>query len=114
MIERRPTHLTAALLLALGALLAGSASGCSSGHGEEGCPEYCEQLLACPAVDTSEAQCLSACEANEATAESKGCTAEYTDLLECYGHAEDVCDAEALDDECTVQHQAYDACVGAG
>lgn len=114
MNRRTPPHRTVLALLALGSLIAASAAACSSGHGEEGCPEYCEQLLACPAVDTTEEQCLTACEANQETAEKKGCGGEYGDLLECYGHAEDLCDTALVDDECTVQKQAFDACVGSG
>jgi hypothetical protein len=114
MIRRTPTRRPVLALLASGALLAASAAACSSGHGEEGCPEFCEALLACPAVDTTEEQCLSSCKANEETAEAKGCTEQHERLLECYGHAEDVCDPKALDAECTVQDQAYKTCVGSG
>lgn len=111
MKQRRAIHLFAAATFTLAAAFAASAAGCSSGHGEEGCPELCEAQTACSASTMTEDECMSQCGALEETAETKGCEESWTDLLECWSHAEDPCDAEAFEAECTVQAQAHESCL---
>ena len=108
---RHATRTRTAARLIFGALLSLWASGCGGGHGEEGCPELCEQQAACPGAAITEEKCISDCQSQQEYAEKNECSEALTELLECQSHAEDVCDAEALSDECTIQSQAYVACL---
>lgn len=85
---------------------------CGGGHGEEGCPELCEQVAACGDATTTAEQCLTECEAETEVAEEKGCTDYRTEYLECAGHADAVCDPDELEDECKIQSDAYATCMG--
>jgi hypothetical protein len=102
----RALHAGAALLAA--ALLP-PVAGCG-GHGEEGCPELCEQMAACPEPAQTEDACLSACNAETELAEEKGCADYRTDYLECAGHATAVCDPAELASECQLQLTSYEDC----
>ncbi len=84
--------------------------GCG-GHGEEGCGEFCTAVAACPNADFDEAACTKECEAESLRAEEGGCADQWTHLAECRSHAEDVCDATATSQECTIQAQAYLDCL---
>lgn len=84
--------------------------GCESGHGEEGCPELCDRAAACPGADASRDECMKTCEADTEAVEQAGCEDAWETYLECRNHANDVCDVEAYQEECSIQWDALKAC----
>ncbi|WP_437333799.1 hypothetical protein [Sorangium sp. So ce394] len=93
----------AALALALAA--------CSSGHGEEGCPELCERAVECPGAPMTEDSCLDACGAETEQAEEAGCEDAWESYLECRNHAEDNCDPVKYEEECSIQLESLNSCL---
>ncbi|WP_437926015.1 hypothetical protein WMF37_44380 [Sorangium sp. So ce291] len=96
--------------MALTALVAVAVS-CSSGHGEEGCPELCERAVECPGEPPTEESCLDTCSAETETAEEAGCSDARESYLECRNHAEDNCDPEKYDEECSIQRESLMSCL---
>ncbi|XXT17901.1 hypothetical protein WME94_47505 [Sorangium sp. So ce429] len=96
--------------MALTALVAVAVS-CSSGHGEEGCPELCERTVECPGEPQTEESCLATCSAETETAEEAGCSDAWESYLECRNHAEDNCDPEKYDEECSIQRESLTSCL---
>ncbi|MGK3968945.1 hypothetical protein WMF38_36880 [Sorangium sp. So ce118] len=96
--------------MALTALVAVAVS-CSSGHGEEGCPELCERAVECPGEPQTEESCLATCSAETETAEEAGCSDAWESYLECRNHAEDNCDPEKYDEECSIQRESLMSCL---
>ncbi|WP_437777792.1 hypothetical protein [Sorangium sp. So ce1097] len=92
------------------AALALVALSCSSGHGEEGCPELCERDVECPGATTEEA-CLERCGAETEAAEEAGCEDAWESYLECRNHAEDNCDPEKYLEECSIQWESLRTCL---
>ncbi|WP_437305146.1 hypothetical protein [Sorangium sp. So ce388] len=84
---------------------------CSSGHGEEGCPELCERAVECPGEPQTEESCLDTCSADTETAEEAGCSDAWESYLECRNHAEDNCDPEKYDEECSIQRESLTSCL---
>ncbi|WP_437830312.1 hypothetical protein [Sorangium sp. So ce1153] len=91
--------------------LAVVAVSCSSGHGEEGCPELCERAVECPGEPQTEESCLDTCSADTETAEEAGCSDAWESYLECRNHAEDNCDPEKYDEECSIQRESLTSCL---
>ncbi|WP_437673490.1 hypothetical protein [Sorangium sp. So ce131] len=102
--------MAARLALAAIALVA---AGCSSGHGEEGCPELCERTAECPGSTLDEDSCLAACDEDTETAEEAGCHDARESYLECRNHAEDTCDPAQYEEECSIQLETLESCLGA-
>ena len=84
---------------------------CSSGHGEEGCPELCERTVECPGEAQTEESCLATCGAETEKAEEAGCSGARESYLECRNHAEDHCDPEKYDEECSIQRESLMSCL---
>ncbi|MGK3985171.1 hypothetical protein WME99_19130 [Sorangium sp. So ce136] len=99
--------------MALTALVAVAVS-CDSGHGEEGCPELCERAVECPGEPPTEESCLDTCSAETETAEEAGCSDARESYLECRNHAEDNCDPEKYDEECSIQRESLMSCLDRG
>jgi hypothetical protein len=87
------------------------AVGCSSGHGEEGCPELCERTAECTGSTVSEDECSSVCEKTTALVENAGCERDWESVLECRSHADNACDEKSYREECSVQYDSYTSCV---
>jgi hypothetical protein len=92
--------------------LALAALSCSSGHGEEGCPELCERAVECPGGPMTEDSCLDACSAETEAAEEAGCEDARESYLECRNHADDNCDPEKYNEECSIQLASLNSCLG--
>ena len=93
------------------AALAHVAQSCSSGHGEEGCPELCERQVECPGDATTEESCLDTCSAETEEAEEAGCDGAWESYLECRNHAEDNCDPAKYLEECSIQWESLRTCL---
>ncbi|WP_438024531.1 hypothetical protein [Sorangium sp. So ce233] len=93
------------------AALALVALSCSSGHGEEGCPELCERQVECPGDPTTEESCLDTCSAETEEAEEAGCDGAWESYLECRNHAEDNCDPAKYLEECSIQWESLRTCL---
>lgn len=90
--------------------LALAALSCSSGHGEEGCPELCERAVECPGAPMTEDSCLDACSAETEAAEAADCEDAWQSYLECRNHADDNCDPEKYNEECSIQLESLNSC----
>ncbi|WP_437810639.1 hypothetical protein [Sorangium sp. So ce1078] len=91
--------------------LALAALSCSSGHGEEGCPELCERAVECPGDPMTEDSCLDACSAETEAAEEAGCEGAWESYLECRNHADDNCVPENYNEECSIQLESLNSCL---
>ncbi|MGK4001802.1 hypothetical protein WMF31_04190 [Sorangium sp. So ce1036] len=110
----RTTARCALAMLALSGVLALSGAGCSSGHGEEGCPELCERVAECPGASGGEEGCLETCDAETEAAEEAGCVDAHESYLECRNHAEDTCDPAQFEEECSIQLESLRSCLSRG
>ncbi|KYF85361.1 hypothetical protein WME98_14105 [Sorangium sp. So ce296] len=99
------------MALAALALAALALAACSSGHGEEGCPELCERAVECPGAPMTEDSCLDACGAETEQAEEAGCEDAWESYLECRNHAEDNCDPAKYEEECSIQLESLNSCL---
>lgn len=84
--------------------------GCESGHGEEGCPELCDRAAACPGNVQPRDECMAECKEKTEAVEQAGCEGAWETYLECRNHANDACDEEAYQEECSIQWDALGAC----
>lgn len=111
---RRATPIFATISAA--ALAFRGITGCSSagGHEGEGCAELCERQAACPDPLKSEEQCVKDCENDRQIAITAGCEAQLNLSIECAGHAENACDPAAVNEECSIQQDALETCLGGG
>lgn len=97
-----------AVILALGG--AALVTGCGEDH--EICPELCERSSECPEVLGDEDTCVSTCNAELESAEEKGCEEQWEAYQECASHSTNLCQADLLHEECSVQYDAYTSCGG--
>lgn len=86
-------------------------AGCSSEHGEEGCPELCERTAQCPGSTGGEDACVSACRSTTEVVESAGCDEDWESFLECRSHATDACNEQSYAEECSVQYDSFRSCL---
>lgn len=84
------------------------ASGCEDEH--DLCPELCERTLECPEVHGDEDACLTKCSDEQESAEEAECESEWASYIECASHSTNLCDKPALEEECSVQGDAYYGC----
>ena len=84
------------------------ASGCEDEH--DLCPELCERSSECPEVLGDEDACTSTCTEEQEAAEESGCESEWESYAECASHSTNLCEQAALEEECSVQLDAYNGC----
>lgn len=67
--------------------------------------------MECPGEPQTEESCLDTCSADTEMAEEAGCSDAWESYLECRNHAEDNCDPEKYDEECSIQRESLTSCL---
>lgn len=80
--------------------------------GSASIPDTCARLADCENQGDTPAECEESLTSQRADAESAGCGGEFDDYLSCVDGASDVCDSNALLEECAEEAFALFACIG--